>query len=63
MNLTDNRKGFLNGDGFIERLLPTQDNTNTEETQKQVYAPSGIQTPDPCIQPNEDSISPRPLNF
>jgi hypothetical protein len=36
-------------DQLVERPLPTQANTNTEETQTNIYASSGIRTHDPSV--------------
>jgi hypothetical protein len=50
MDLADSRSD--SSDGVISpvaRPLPTQEDTNTEETRTDVYASSGIQTHDPSV--------------
>jgi hypothetical protein len=48
------------GDRLVVRLLPTQDNPYTEETQSFVYAPSG--SPDPCVRAAQACLSGGSLN-
>jgi hypothetical protein len=43
------------GDQLVARPLSTQDNTNTEKTQIDIHALSGIRTRDPSVQASEDS--------
>jgi hypothetical protein len=44
----------------VARLLPTQDNTNTEETQTDMHTSSGIRTHDPSVRASEDISYHRP---
>jgi hypothetical protein len=43
------------GDQPFARPLPTQDNTNTEHTQTNIHALSGVRTHDPSIRAGENS--------
>jgi hypothetical protein len=40
----------------VARPLPTQDNTNTEDTRTDIYASSGIRTHDSSVRASEDIL-------
>jgi hypothetical protein len=44
----------------VTRLLPTEDNTNTEETRTDIHASSGIRSHDPSVWGGEDISCLRP---
>jgi hypothetical protein len=55
LNLTKDEKTPLTGDQPAARLLPAQDNTDTEKMQTYIRTWSGIRTHDPSFRAGRDS--------